>query len=89
MRYPFMQRNVANAVADVRAQMQTDALVIARGYRPMSKYEYTDRMSGKRFFDHIDAEGKTIVELIPQEAPPRPSDQAVWDRFGKAWYQAG
>ena len=89
MRYPFMQRNVANAVADVRAQMQTDALVIARGYHPMSKYEYTDRMSGKRFFDHIDAEGKTIVELIPQEAPPRPSADAVWDRFGKAWYQAG
>lgn len=89
MRYAFMQRNVANAVADVRAQMQNDALVIARSYRPLSEFEYTDRKSGRRFYDRPDEQGNTIVERIPQEAPPRPSQLAVWDRFGKAWYQAG
>ena len=89
MRYAFMQRNVANAVTDVRAQMQNDALVIARGYRPLSQFEYTDRQSGRRFYDRLDEQGKSTVELIPQEAPPRPAEHAVWDRFGKAWYQAG
>ena len=89
MRYPFMQRNVANAVADIRAQMQNDALVIARTYHPLSKFEFTERNSGRRFYDRPDGQGKTTVELIPQEAPPRPSALALWDRFGKEWYQAG
>ena len=87
MRYPFMQRNIANAVADVRAELSRNAMLLARGYHPLSPHEYKDKLSGQRFYDRIDPEdGSTIVEHIPDDAPPRPSAEARWDKFDKKWY---
>jgi len=86
MRYPFMQRNIANAVADVRAELAHNAMLLARQYHPISPHEYKDKRSGQRFYDRQDPKsGDTIVEHIPDDAPARPSNQAKWDKFDKKW----
>ena len=49
--------------------------------RPLSPHEWTDPVSGKRFYEE-DSEG---VVTIPAEAPPRPSEKAFWNVIKCSW----
>ena len=49
--------------------------------RPLSPHEWTDPVSGTRFYED-DSEG---VVKIPAEAPPRPSEKAFWNVIKCSW----
>lgn len=49
--------------------------------RPLSPHEWTDPVSGTRFYED-DSEG---VVTIPAEAPPRPSEKAFWNVIKCSW----
>ena len=49
--------------------------------RPLSPHEWTDPVSGPRFYED-DSEG---VVTIPAEAPPRPSEKAFWNVIKCSW----
>ena len=65
-----------------RLQQRQQALAeVKQNNRPLSPHEWTDPVSGTRFYE--DAVEGTVT--IPKEAPPRPSDTAFWNVFKKAW----
>ena len=54
-----------------------------RDNHPLSPHEWTDPATSSRFYDDED-EG---MVPIPADAPPRPSDTAVWNVISKEWRQ--
>ena len=65
-----------------RLQQRQQALAeVKQNNRPLSPHEWTDPVSGTRFYE--DAVEGTVT--IPKEAPPRPSDTAFWNVIQKSW----
>ena len=65
-----------------RLQQHQQALAeVKLNNRPLSPHEWTDPVSGVRFYEDA-VEG---IVTIPKEAPPRPSDTAFWNVFKKSW----
>ena len=65
-----------------RLQQHQQALAeMKQNNRPLSPHEWTDPVSGVRFYEDA-VEG---IVTIPKEAPPRPSDTAFWNVFKKSW----
>ena len=65
-----------------RLQQHQQALAeMKQNNRPLSPHEWTDPVSGVRFYEDV-VEG---MVTIPKEAPPRPSDTAFWNVFKKSW----
>ena len=65
-----------------RLQQHQQALAeVKQNNRPLSPHEWTDPVSGVRFYEDA-VEG---MVTIPKEAPPRPSDTAFWNVFKKSW----
>ena len=54
---------------------------VRRDNRPLSPYEWTDPVSGTRFYE--DAAEGTVT--IPKEAPPRPSEESFWNVIRQKW----
>ena len=77
-----LQKKAAEAGKLRRLQQRQQALAeVKQNNRPLSPHEWTDPVSGTRFYE--DAVEGTVT--IPKEAPPRPSDTAFWNVFKKAW----
>lgn len=56
-----------------------------REFRPVSPFEWKDPDKGIRYYDDP-IDGK--VE-IPEDAPPRPTDAAIWNVLSKEWVDNG
>lgn len=48
---------------------------------PLSPHEWTDPVTARRYY----SEAPNIVILIPDDAPPRPSEDARWNKFTGQW----
>ncbi len=86
----FMQQNIYRACTDIERQLADDNLLRIRQNRPISVFEYQDQESGQRFYDipaaSVAQEGRACEQRrIPVDAPPRPSGNAVWNKFAKEW----
>ena len=77
-----LMRKAAEAGRQRRALKKQQALQEVKLHnRPLSPYEWTDPVSGKRFYE--DAEEGQVT--IPADAPPRPNDGAFWNVIKKSW----
>lgn len=83
--YDFMQKNILRAVNDAKSLLMQSADLMRRQCRPLSPHEYQDKATGQRFYDILDSQGQPTPVRIPQDAPPRPSDTALWDKLLKDW----
>lgn len=83
----FMQKKIAAAVSDTRLYLMQHAAEMIRQNRPVSAYEYQDKETEQRFYDVRNKDGTIKQIRIPNEAPPRPSDSAAWNKFAKKWNQ--
>ena len=83
----FMQKKISAAVSDIRLYMMQHAAEMMRQNRPISAYEYQDKATEQRFYDVRNKDGTIKQIRIPNEAPPRPSDSAAWNKFAKKWNQ--
>lgn len=83
----FMQKKISAAVSDTRLYMMQHAAEMIRQNRPVSAYEYQDKATEQRFYDVRNKDGTIKQIRIPNEAPPRPSDSAAWNKFAKKWNQ--
>lgn len=83
----FMQKKISAAVSDTRLYMMQHAAEMIRQNRPISAYEYQDKATEQRFYDVRNKDGTIKQIRIPNEAPPRPSDSAAWNKFAKKWNQ--
>lgn len=83
----FMQKKISAAVSDTRLYMMQHAAEMIRQNRPISSYEYQDKATEQRFYDVRNKDGTVKQIRIPNEAPPRPSDSAAWNKFAKKWNQ--
>lgn len=83
----FMQKKISAAVSDIRLYLMQHAAEMIRQNRPISAYEYQDKATEQRFYDVRNKDGTSKQIRIPNEAPPRPSDSAAWNKFAKKWNQ--
>lgn len=83
----FMQKKISAAVSDIRLYLMQHAAEMIRQNRPISAYEYQDKETEQRFYDVRNKDGTIKQIRIPNEAPPRPSDSAAWNKFAKKWNQ--
>ena len=83
----FMQKKISAAVSDTRLYLMHHAAEMIRQNRPISSYEYQDKATEQRFYDVRNKDGTIKQIRIPNEAPPRPSDSAAWNKFAKKWNQ--
>lgn len=83
----FMQKKISAAVSDIRLYLMQHAAEMIRQNRPVSAYEYQDKETEQRFYDVRNKDGTIKQIRIPNEAPPRPSDSAAWNKFAKKWNQ--
>ena len=83
----FMQKKISAAVSDTRLYLMQHAAEMIRQNRPISAYEYQDKATEQRFYDVRNKDGTIKQIRIPNEAPPRPSDSAAWNKFAKKWNQ--
>lgn len=81
----FMQKKISAAVSDTRLYLMQHAAEMIRQNRPISAYEYQDKATEQRFYDVRNKDGTIKQIRIPNEAPPRPSDSAAWNKFAKKW----
>lgn len=87
----FMRKKLMLAIADIRRELERNPTEMHRQNRPLSKFEYQDKASGQRFYDTTSQNGATsqnvalVQHRIPPEAPPRPSEQATWNKFSHCW----
>ena len=87
----FMRNKLMLAIADIRRELERNPTEMHRQNRPLSKFEYQDKASGQRFYDTTSQNGATsqnvalVQHRIPPEAPPRPSEQATWNKFSHCW----
>ena len=87
LKMDFMQKKIAAAVSDTRLYLMHHAAEMMRQNRPVSAYEYQDKATEQRFYDVRNKDGTIKQIRIPNEAPPRPSDSAAWNKFAKKWNQ--
>ena len=87
LKMDFMQKKIAAAVSDTRLYLMQHAAEMMRQNRPISAYEYQDKATEQRFYDVRNKDGTIKQIRIPNEAPPRPSDSAAWNKFAKKWNQ--
>lgn len=85
LKLDFMQKKISAAVSDTRLYLMQHAAEMMRQNRPVSSYEYQDRATEQRFYDVRNKDGIIKQIRIPNEAPPRPSDSAAWNKFAKKW----
>jgi hypothetical protein len=87
LKMDFMQKKISAAVSDTRLYLMQHAAEMMRQNRPISSYEYQDKATEQRFYDVRNKDGTIKQIRIPNEAPPRPSDSAAWNKFAKKWNQ--
>lgn len=87
LKLDFMQKKISAAVSDTRLYLMQHAAEMMRQNRPISSYEYQDKATEQRFYDVRNKNGTIKQIRIPNEAPPRPSDSAAWNKFAKKWNQ--
>ena len=85
IKYDFMQKNIMRAVNDASKYLKLHATEMMRQYRPISNFEYQDRASKQRFYDTTRCDGTPEQHRIPQDAAPRPSGNAAWNKFSHTW----
>lgn len=85
LKLDFMQKKISAAVSDTRLYLMQHAVEMLRQNRPISAYEYQDKATEQRFYDVRNKDGTSKQIRIPNEAPPRPSDSAAWNKFAKKW----
>lgn len=81
----FMQKNIMRAVNDATKYLKLHAAEMMRQYRPISNFEYQDKASKQRFYDTPRSDGTQEQHRIPQDAAPRPSANATWNKFSHTW----
>lgn len=81
----FMQKNIMRAVNDATKYLKLHAAEMMRQYRPISNFEYQDKASKQRFYDSPRSDGTQEQHRIPQDAAPRPSGNATWNKFSHTW----
>ena len=81
----FMQKNIMRAVNDATKYLKLHAAEMMRQYRPISNFEYQDKASKQRFYDTPRSDGTQEQHRIPQDAAPRPSANAAWNKFSHTW----
>lgn len=87
LKMDFMQKKISATVSDTRLYLMQHAAEMMRQNRPISAYEYQDKATEQRFYDVRNKDGTIKQIRIPNEAPPRPSDSAAWNKFAKKWNQ--
>lgn len=85
IKYDFMQKNIMRAVNDATKYLKLHAAEMMRQYRPISNFEYQDKASKQRFYDTTRSDGTQEQHRIPQDAAPRPSGNAAWNKFSHTW----
>lgn len=85
IKYDFMQKNIMRAVNDATKYLKLHAAEMMRQYRPISNFEYQDKASKQRFYDTPRSDGTQEQHRIPQDAAPRPSTNATWNKFSHTW----
>ena len=85
IKYDFMQKNIMRAVNDATKYLKLHAAEMMRQYRPISNFEYQDKASKQRFYDTTRCDGTPEQHRIPQDAAPRPSSNATWNKFSHTW----
>ena len=85
IKYDFMQKNIMRAVNDATKYLKLHATEMMRQYRPVSNFEYQDKASKQRFYDTTRCDGTPEQHRIPQDAAPRPSSNAAWNKFSHTW----
>lgn len=85
IKYDFMQKNIMRAVNDTTKYLKLHAAEMMRQYRPISNFEYQDKASKQRFYDTPRSDGTQEQHRIPQDADPRPSSNATWNKFSHTW----
>ena len=85
IKYDFMQKNIMRAVNDATKYLKLHAAEMMRQYRPISNFEYQDKASKQRFYDTTRCDGTPEQHRIPQDAAPRPSGNAAWNKFSHTW----
>lgn len=85
IKYDFMQKNIMRAVNDATEYLKLHAAEMMRQYRPISNFEYQDKASKQRFYDTTREDGTQEQHRIPQDAAPRPSGNAAWNKFSHTW----
>lgn len=85
IKYDFMQKNIMRAVNDATKYLKLHAAEMMRQYRPISNFEYQDKASKQRFYDTTRSDGTQEQHRIPPDAAPRPSSNAVWNKFSHTW----
>lgn len=85
IKYDFMQKNIMRAVNDATKYLKLHAAEMMRQYRPISNFEYQDKASKQRFYDTARSDGTQEQHRIPQDAAPRPSSNAAWNKFSHTW----
>lgn len=85
IKYDFMQKNIMRAVNDATKYLKLHAAEMMRQYRPISNFEYQDKASKQRFYDTARSDGTPEQHRIPQDAAPRPSGNAAWNKFSHTW----
>lgn len=85
IKYDFMQKNIMRAVNDATMYLKLHAAEMMRQYRPISNFEYQDKASKQRFYDTTREDGTPEQHRIPQDAAPRPSGNAAWNKFSHTW----
>ena len=81
----FMQKNIMRAVIDATKYLKLHAAEMMRQYRPISNFEYQDKASKQRFYDTPRSDGTQEQHRIPQDADPRPSSNATWNKYSHTW----
>lgn len=81
----FMQKNIMRAVNDATKYLKLHAAEMMRQYRPISNFEYQDKVSKQRFYDTTLCDGTPEQHRIPQDAAPRPCGNAAWNKFSHTW----
>lgn len=85
IKYDFMQKNIMRAVNDATKYLKLHAAEMMRQYRPISNFEYQDKVSKQRFYDSPRSDGTPEQHRIPPDAAPRPSGNAAWNKFSHTW----
>lgn len=85
IKYDFMQKNIMRAVNDATMYLKLHAAEMMRQYRPISNFEYQDKVSKQRFYDTTRCDGTPEQHRIPPDAAPRPSGNAAWNKFSHTW----
>ena len=83
--YKTLQSYCASAVEDIRKETLKDPGMLIRQNRPLGEHEYQDPESGLRLYDTKQPDGTILQHRIPSDAPTRPSETAVWNKFAKIW----